>query len=238
MKYSLDHIEDLITKFVAGQTSEAEEQLLADFFASSDDVPAEWQAYRELFLSFGTDAYDLSDAEIDAMLTPSPEPKARAISFWPWLTAACAAAVLALVVLRPWADTSTPVTPPAAMPVAHSTAVTSDVSDATQPPADNPSDTTTTVAETSPMTAVLKTRPRATVTHRADVMQSHDMADLLAATDILADELIDVIDLIADAEARGIVVSAIYADMKVSYVVADGPDGNTLELNTLTTKVQ
>ena len=43
------------------QTTEEEEQVLADYFAGMDDIPAEWEPYREMFMSFNTDAYGMSD---------------------------------------------------------------------------------------------------------------------------------------------------------------------------------
>ena len=70
-----EHIASLLEKFLEGQSTEAEEQTLSEYFDRADDVPAEWTAYQELFRSFTTDAYDFSDEEIDAMLAPTPSKK-------------------------------------------------------------------------------------------------------------------------------------------------------------------
>lgn len=70
-----EYIASLLEKFLEGQSTEAEEQTLSEYFDSADDVPAEWVAYQELFRSFTTDAYDFSNEEIDAMLAPTPSKK-------------------------------------------------------------------------------------------------------------------------------------------------------------------
>lgn len=99
MKYSREYIERLLGKFVDGLTTELEEQRLAEYFDTADDIPAEWQVYKEMFRSFKTDDYNFSNAELDAMLT-QPKP---ALHIWRWVAvAACAAVVMAFVAIRPW----------------------------------------------------------------------------------------------------------------------------------------
>ena len=112
MKYSREYIERLLGKFVDGLTTELEEQQLAEYFDTADDIPAEWQVYKEMFCSFKTDDYNFSNAELDAMLTSDidVEPSAALIlpkhtsHIWRWMSvAACAAVVVAFVAIRPWA---------------------------------------------------------------------------------------------------------------------------------------
>lgn len=111
MKYSREYIERLLGKFVDGLTTELEEQQLAEYFDTTDDIPAEWQVYKEMFRSFKTDIYNFSNAELDAMLTSdvAVEPSATHIlpkhtsHVWRWVAvAACAAVVVAFVAIRPW----------------------------------------------------------------------------------------------------------------------------------------
>lgn len=111
MKYSREYIEKLLGKFVDGLTTELEEQRLAEYFDTADDIPAEWQVYKEMFRSFKTDDYNFSNAELDAMLTSdvAVEPSAAHIlpkhtsHVWRWMSvAACAAVVVAFVAIRPW----------------------------------------------------------------------------------------------------------------------------------------
>lgn len=99
MKYSREYIERLLGKFVDGLTTELEEQRLAEYFDTADDIPAEWQVYKEMFRSFKTDKYNFSNAELDAMLTqPKPD-----LHIWRWMfVVACAAVVVAFVAIRPW----------------------------------------------------------------------------------------------------------------------------------------
>ncbi|MCI6145462.1 MAG: hypothetical protein MR689_01925 [Bacteroidales bacterium] len=85
-----EYIASLLEKFLEGQSTEAEEQTLSEYFDSADDVPAEWVAYQELFRSFTTDAYVFSNEEIDAMLAPTPSKKGIVVSWLRWSAVACA----------------------------------------------------------------------------------------------------------------------------------------------------
>ena len=111
MKYSREYIERLLGKFVDGLTTEFEEQQLAEYFDTADDIPAEWQVYKDMFCSFKTDEYNFSNVELDAMLTSdiAVDPSAAQIMpkhtshVWRWMSvAACAAVVVAFVAIRPW----------------------------------------------------------------------------------------------------------------------------------------
>lgn len=90
-------IDTLLSRFLNAQTTEAEEQMLADYFQSAENVPQEWQPYRELFLSFQTDAYELTDNEL-AALTAEPQPAKRKVRPLYWLGAAAACAAILLVI--------------------------------------------------------------------------------------------------------------------------------------------
>ena len=90
-------IDTLLNRFLSAQTTEAEEQMLADYFQSAESVPQEWQPYRELFLSFQTDAYELTDNEL-AALTAEPQPAKRKVRPLHWLGAAAAVAAILLVI--------------------------------------------------------------------------------------------------------------------------------------------
>ena len=94
LKYNEDNIKKLLLRFTEGQTTEAEEEVLKDYFTHSKHIPEEWEAYKDLFSSFDTDAYDFTQEEVDAMFMTEPAKK-RAI--WPWLSIAGIAACLILV---------------------------------------------------------------------------------------------------------------------------------------------
>lgn len=89
-----EYIASLLEKFLEGQSTEAEEQTLSEYFDSADDVPAEWAAYQELFRSFTTDAYDFCDREIDAMLAPTRSNKGIVVNLLRWSAVACAIIVV------------------------------------------------------------------------------------------------------------------------------------------------
>ncbi len=107
-KCNLDDIERLLEKFVDGQTTEREERELADFFSTADELPADWQAYKELFGSFKTDAYDFSDDEIHAMLSAAPARRRVALRALRWAAAACVVAALAIVGVNSVENAHTP----------------------------------------------------------------------------------------------------------------------------------
>lgn len=94
LKYNEDNIKELLLRFTEGQTTEAEEEVLKDYFSHSKHIPEEWEAYKDLFSSFDTDAYDFTQEEVDAMFVAEPTKK-RAI--WPWLSIAGIAVCLLLI---------------------------------------------------------------------------------------------------------------------------------------------
>lgn len=94
LKYNEDNIKKLLLHFTEGQTTEAEEEVLKDYFTHSEHIPEEWEAYKDLFSSFDTDAYDFTQEEVDAMFVAKPAKK-RAI--WSWLSIVGIAACLLLV---------------------------------------------------------------------------------------------------------------------------------------------
>lgn len=94
LKHNEDNIKELLLRFTEGQTTEAEEEVLKDYFTHNKHIPEEWEAYKDLFSSFDTDAYDFTHEEVDAMFVAEPTKK-RAI--WPWLSIAGIAACLILV---------------------------------------------------------------------------------------------------------------------------------------------
>ena len=98
MRYTEDNIRNLLSRFDEGLTTEAEEEALKEYFTHSDCIPDEWQPYKELFMSFDTDAYDFTKEEVDAMFTPAPAPVRR---LWTMVAAACAIGIIALFLMPP-----------------------------------------------------------------------------------------------------------------------------------------
>lgn len=111
MKYNKEYIEQLLRRFIDGETTEQEEQFLAEYFSTSDSIPEEWETYREMFASFSTDAYDFTEEELIGAKRPTPTlpvregdlipQKHRIIKMWPWLAAACVAALMVVVLAPP-----------------------------------------------------------------------------------------------------------------------------------------
>lgn len=94
MRHEKENINELIERFVNGQTTEDEELTLSEFFCNGGDIPKEWKAYRLLFMSFKTDAYDFSEDELEAMLSPSPAIRMNMRRRWRWVSIACVSAIL------------------------------------------------------------------------------------------------------------------------------------------------
>jgi hypothetical protein len=80
-------IAQLLSKFMAGETSLAEEQLLAQYF-STHDVGEEWAEYKQMFALF-----DSGEVDIEV----KTKPKLVALR---WAVAAVAASALLLLALR------------------------------------------------------------------------------------------------------------------------------------------
>lgn len=67
MKYEEAHIEALLSRFMKAETTLAEEQQLADFFASTPSVPRRWSAFAILFAGIEAGVLEKIDSE-----QPSP----------------------------------------------------------------------------------------------------------------------------------------------------------------------
>ena len=109
MEYTKEYIDRLIKRFMDAETTEEEEQVLADYFAETEDISAEWEPYREMFVSFNTEAYGMSDKFVEDMLEEDndkdmgmskPEDVAKAIplkpkiAWWKYAGVACAVAII------------------------------------------------------------------------------------------------------------------------------------------------
>lgn len=102
MKQTRAYIEELLGKFLEGQTTEGEEQTLTEYFCESHDIPAEWQEYQALFRSFKTGAYDFSEEETDALLGTMQRQATGGTRTWTLVSAICAVAAMVLLVWQPW----------------------------------------------------------------------------------------------------------------------------------------
>ena len=111
MKYSREYIERLLGKFVDGLTTELEEQHLAEYFDTADDIPTEWQYMRcrgfnshircEHCIKFRiAEGVIISLEATKHLLIYLPKHTSHV---WRWVAvAACAAVVVAFVAIRPW----------------------------------------------------------------------------------------------------------------------------------------
>ena len=106
-RYSQHHIKALLDKFMDGQTTVEEEALLADYFRSHDDVPAEWEDYRDMFAYF--------DRGMKGDLVPTRRtPLLTRRHWWGIAAAACITAAIVTTTMLHQPTTSTlPETPPA-----------------------------------------------------------------------------------------------------------------------------
>lgn len=104
MIFNKEYIEQLLKRFMDGETTEQEEQFLTEYFSKSDSIPEEWETYREMFASFATDAYDFTEEELSTFVKEE-KPKPRNIKMWPWLAAACVAALMVIFLAPPREET-------------------------------------------------------------------------------------------------------------------------------------
>ncbi len=103
-------IAQLLSKFMAGETSLAEEQVLAQYFRTHD-VGEEWAEYKEMFALFDSGEVDIeqgtessaplvTDASGKARMLPKAVREKPKIVVLRWGVAAVAASALLLLVLR------------------------------------------------------------------------------------------------------------------------------------------
>ena len=112
--------QQLIQRYLDGETTIEEEQALAHFYQHSDgNFSGEEEAVRQLVLATSHLAGDFMPSaekaeEFDRIMAKASRTPRR-IGFWPWLAAACAAAILAIVLAPPRSEdgrTSQPPTEP------------------------------------------------------------------------------------------------------------------------------
>ena len=99
-KFSKPEIADLLNKFMAGETSLDEENILAQYFRTHE-VSDEWKEYKEMFAMFDSGTVEVSlNSRPPESLTPRPlqgERELKRRRLWPWVGAIAASIVLLLV---------------------------------------------------------------------------------------------------------------------------------------------
>lgn len=88
-KLTHNDIEQLLQRFMDGQTTLDEEAQLAQYFRSTD-VPAEWRDYQQMFAWFDK-----------GMPEAQPEEPQKRTNLWLWLSVAAAVGLL-IFTLQPW----------------------------------------------------------------------------------------------------------------------------------------
>ena len=109
-QYDKQEVAQLLSKFMAGETSLAEEQVLAQYFRTHE-VGEEWKEYKEMFTLFDNGEVDIEleaetpvqlnngDSEKIRMLPKTVREKPKIVAL-KWLTAVAAACVLLLLIFH------------------------------------------------------------------------------------------------------------------------------------------
>ena len=97
--------QQLIERYLDAETTPEEEQALANFYRQSHEaLSADEEAVRLVLATTHLDnGFTLSDEkveEFDRMMASVP-PRKRRIALWPWLAAACVAAIIAIFLAPP-----------------------------------------------------------------------------------------------------------------------------------------
>lgn len=95
MTKDLQHIETLLAKYFDGDTTTAEERLLADYFSrAGDEMPDEWRPCRAMF------AYVADERTVPAAPSQTAEGRRSTVqvTLKPWLSAAAAVLAAACIV--------------------------------------------------------------------------------------------------------------------------------------------
>lgn len=156
MKYEESSIEALLNRFVKGETTLAEERLLADYFATAQSVPERWRAFAVLF--GGIEAGVLAHTEpirhsSNILAQPASEQSPR--RSLKWLKVAGVAAVFCICCLlgrMAWRQET---------PIADSKEVLATAVKQSLQPAGKVSEQPCTAQMTPPATALLSETPKA-----------------------------------------------------------------------------
>lgn len=194
-----ENIGKLLERFVQGLTTESEEQLLSDYFCTTEAIPEEWMVYKELFDSFSTDVYDFSEDEKDAMLARVPRKKAKSVTLWIWAVAACAVAVMVIAI--PMMRNSGEMAQKPVAEVRRQAEVKR-------------------VVETTPDVPPQKVEPRAETAPKP--AKSAGRAQEKQTERISTPELLEAVALLADVVPDDIVISSLDDEFKVSTVSDNG----------------
>lgn len=73
MNKDMDNIRHLINKYMDGETTTEEHQILARFFRKTDNLPNDLLPYRDMFAMFDAGMPDFTDEELSSMLEESPD---------------------------------------------------------------------------------------------------------------------------------------------------------------------
>lgn len=174
MKYEEAHIEDMIRRFMKGETTLEEERRLADYFASAPSVPHRWRAFAVLFT--GIDGGALESA---GPAQPVEKPGRRRV----WLKVAGVAGVAAVLCLCyvlgsvAWHADEPAIDANAAMATATAERPSAPASDH-QPTASPASPTTAPQAAIPPQTSSHARHKRALARHTEEASHKQDQAQL------------------------------------------------------------
>lgn len=174
MKYEEAHIEDMLRRFMKGETTLEEERRLADYFASAPSVPHRWRAFAVLFA--GIDGGALESA---GPAQPVEKPGRRRV----WLKVAGVAGVAAVLCLCyvlgsvAWHADEHAIDANAAIATATAERPSAPASDH-QPTASAASPTTAPQAAIPPQTSSHARHKRALARHTEEASHKQDQAQL------------------------------------------------------------
>ncbi len=171
MKYEEAHIEDMLRRFMKGETTLEEERRLADYFAAAPSIPHRWRAFAVLFT--GIDGGALESA---GPAQPVEKPGRRRV----WLKVAGVAAVLCLCYVLgsvAWHADEHAIDANAAMATATAERPSAPASDH-QPAASSASPTTAPQAAIPPQTSSHARHKRALARHTEEASHKQDQAQL------------------------------------------------------------
>ena len=174
MKYEEAHIEDMLRRFMKGETTLEEERRLADYFASAPSVPHRWRAFAVLFA--GIDGGALESA---GPAQPVEKPGRRRV----WLKVAGVAGVAAVLCLCyvlgsvAWHADEPTIDANAAIATATAERPSAPASDH-QPTVSSASPTTAPQAAIPPQTSSHARHKRALARHTEEASHKQDQAQL------------------------------------------------------------
>lgn len=100
------NIRELLARFMEGESTQAEQKLLKEYFGSGQDVPADLRPYAQMFAVIDEKTQTPSTEALDRFAEEQVQAARRRLPLWPFIAAACIATFAFIFLTPPKQDES------------------------------------------------------------------------------------------------------------------------------------